>query len=614
MNNPVNSNSVRISPLPQTLHKIATRTSDVARALNAINEYILPTNSDNLLAQQVTSKIKIIDNDATYLSLPSNPTSIVIECIDKDSIFDSQNSSHHITTIKIGRIHDNVIFELSDFFNNLRTLEIEHIGNNSCLILPDSLPNITTLEIKHIGNDSSPMFPDFLPKLSTLEIGDVGNDVTLKLPDSLPSLITLRIKHIGNNSCLILPDSLPNITTLEIKHIGEDLLLKLPELPNCRTKNAIVASLLSTFGASTFGASTIGVSTFGGWTFGASTFGGASTGLLIGAPAILVLACLTIAVTLKSKYEANTKLGYHFEMTPLTVDQIKPHLRYMAQAGYAHTPKLDLIKPFGYEPLSPQVIGVQLDKLPFKVESCKGNAGEIETESCFVDKDTGLKIIVSVNKQHKEIVLAFGDSNSLIPEMGNKSNAAWIQQQKAIWTNLLGKQPDLYLRADKIAIAIIQALLENSNYEKYSVRLVGQSLGGSLAQFVGLKNRFNTNCYNAVAIGKGLQTLIDEKHLDAADLYVTHVSVETDFASDLKGIGTVNSVLNSLGTRTPRNFGLRYSIPTAYPGLSAMSKTHAFHLGSAMKYIGLTERTSVKDLKDNSEFKNDSLIWDNCSV
>lgn len=293
--------------------------------------------------------------------------------------------------------------------------------------------------------------------------------------------------------------------------------------------------------------------------------------------------------------------SYHFEMEKLTPEQTMPHLRYMSQAGYAHTPKRDLIEPFGYEPVDPESIGLNLSDLPGKVEILEGSVTNnktketTKTEKCFVDRNTGLKIIVSVNPETKEIVLSFGDMNSLIPELKKDSRKAQRLHQQAVLGNF-GGISELYKQADAVASKIVDAMLQDPEYKDFTVKLVGQSLGGSLAQFVGLRNGIESMCYNAVPLGSGHQELIGDEKLKQADQIITHLSAETDYASDPQGIGTLDFLLSASGVRTPGNFGKRGSIPTAYPGMTEMQKTHAFHFGSAMQHLGLDKRTLPADL------------------
>lgn len=306
---------------------------------------------------------------------------------------------------------------------------------------------------------------------------------------------------------------------------------------------------------------------------------------------------------------AKPQESYHFEMEKLTPEQTKPHLRYMSLAGYAHTPKRDLIEPFGYKPMDPESIGLNLSDLPGKVEILEGSVVNnktketTKTEKCFVDRNTGLKILVSANPDKKEIVLAFGDMNSLIPELKEGSKKAQRQHQHAVWSNFGGKS-ELYQQADEVANEIIKSISQDPEYQDYKITLVGQSLGGGLAQYVGLRNGIPAMCYNAVPLGRGHQELIGDEKLKKADLLITHLSAETDYASDPRGIGMIDFALCASGIRTPGNFGKRTSIPTAYPGVSEMQKTHAFHFGSAMQHIGLDKRTLPADLIE----KNPELL------
>ena len=288
-------------------------------------------------------------------------------------------------------------------------------------------------------------------------------------------------------------------------------------------------------------------------------------------------------------------LECYYNMTQLEPDEVRLHWRYMAHSGYAHKPVKKQIEAFGYQAIDPQSICANLSNLRGNIESLDGSSRDCTMGKCFVDRNTGLKILVSLNPAMKEIVLAFGDSNSLIPELKGESKAAHRQHIKAIAGNLVGLSPELYIQADVVSKQIMKIMQENAQYDDYNFVLAGQSLGGSLAQFVGLCNNIKSMCYNAVPLGKGLQSLIGDEKLRKADLYITHLAVASDFASDQRGSGTTSLFLNCLGICTPSNFGQRNRFPTAY---TSPWDTHSFILGSSMGYLGRDLRKKPEHLKE----------------
>lgn len=287
-------------------------------------------------------------------------------------------------------------------------------------------------------------------------------------------------------------------------------------------------------------------------------------------------------------------LEYYSTMQQLSKVEVQSHLCYMSHSGFAHGSKTELITPFEYNVLDPNSLKITLTELPGTVKiSAK--------TSCFFDATTGLKIFITYHQKKKEIILAFGDSGSLTPELDIEAPGFW--QRWAICTNLFRGQPDLYQQADAVGKRIIDTLKSQRWSKDYCYTLVGQSLGGSLAQYVGLRNSIHTLCYNSVALGPGLQNLIGKVKLDQACQYIKHVSVDWDYASDFIGSRWVSPVINLLAV-TPGNFGQRYSIPSAYP-LHCLHMIHAFHLGSGMKHIGLNERIMPGHIKKlNEEYLN----------
>jgi len=583
----------------------------------------------------------------------------------RDSIFKLPDSLSKLTTLTIGYIDSNVTFELPDGLLNLQTLTIGGM-RNSTFILRTSLPSLITLNIKKIWNSTLNLSKSLdnlktfileefyslisISKLTEITKTDKDRRSVLILPNSLPSLTALNIGKIWNftrstedpifsedfikrfpggfkknKTVMILPETLPRLTRLDIGYIGPYSVLVLPEkLPKLTTLNIKVLDYHSTL----ILAELLPILT----TLVIETINSGATLTLPNSFTLIALwrmvhngikipnHCLTTLklgdISPKVIFKRSDVLNgcgwtkplesYHYNMKKLIQTDMQPHLCYIAQSGYAHKSLSEkLITPFGYQPVDPETMGVDLSDFSDKIEILDGLVEDrttdqsIKTEKCFVDRNIGLKILVAANEELKEIVLAFGDLGSLVIELKEKSNAVWQRQFKGVVSNLVGMDPALYQQADALAMRIIKSILQNSKYKDYSIILTGQSLGGSLAQFVGLRNEITTMCYNAVPLGRGLQHLIGDEKLKKADAYITHVSVESDYVSDTKGIGVVDGALSYFGIRTPGNFGERESIPTAY---SELQKTHSFVLGSAMKYLELDEKTLPQDLeKTNPE-------------
>ncbi len=499
-------------------------------------------------------KIGTIGDNVTIKLPESLPelTTFEIQHIGSNTSFQLSNSLDKLEILKIGTIDDGVIFKLPDSLPELTTFEIQHIASNTFSQFPASLPNFQTFKIGSIYNNNKFELPPSFNNLRTLTIGDISTGATLKISNPLDNLTIFQIETIFSNATLILPDLLPNIVMFDIKTILSDVTLKLPvKLRVYTEKNNLSAHIKHN--------------------------------------------------SLSKSQNAWTKPleSYHYYMKPLFSEDVKPHLRYIAQSGYAHKSLSGkLIKPFGYQPIDPETIGVNLSDVPgieiLEGEDVNRKTQELsKTEKCFANKTTGLKIIVSKHENTKEIVLAFGDLSSLMLETKGESSTVWWNQTYGLISNFTGMNSAIYQQAGGLAKLIIKRLSENSNYKDYTFTFTGQSLGGSLAQFAGLCNGVKTMCYNAFPLGSGLQKLIGDEKLKNADLYITHLTVEKDYVSDMQGSGSIDWGLSKFWLRTPGNFGKRFSIPAAYYNIQHI---HSFVLGSAMQYLNLDKKTLPQDL------------------
>lgn len=95
-------------------------------------------------------------------------------------------------------------------------------------------------------------------------------------------------------------------------------------------------------------------------------------------------------------------------------------------------------------------------------------------------------------------------------------------------------------------------------------------------------------------IGAGLQHNLGEKRLSQADQWITNVSAEKDFASDSTLARIMECALGLLHIRSPRNFGRKYSIPSAY---TTPGEIHTFIMGSLAKHLGYDTRTLPSEMQ-----------------
>lgn len=553
--------------------------------------------------------IGYILNHVTFELSASLPNLTTLEIAGmRDSTFTLQKSLPSLKTLILGTICNSTL-DLSKSLDNLETFLIEEFGSltlisienltdisslrrdrRSVIIFPNSLTSLTTLKIKSIWSltrapkdqilpigfkeRNTVIILPVLPSLTMLDIGTIESDSVLILPESLPKLTTLNIGHIYSKSFLILSEFLPQLTTLVIETVERGATLTLPKV------FTLFALWKMAYNAISIPNHPLATLELGN----------------INPNAICKRSDMLDGYGWTKPLES-----YHYELQRLNQKEVQAHLCYIAQSSYAHKSLSDkLITPFGYQPVDPGSIGLNLKDFRGEIAILDGlivdgSDKASRTEKCFVDQDMGLKIAIAVNEDLRELILAFGDLGSLSIE-SKENSTVWWRQFKGVVSNLSGIQAALYQQAETLAMRIIKAVLQIEKYKNFNIILTGQSLGGSLAQFVGLRNELTTLCYNAVPLGRGLQHLIGDEKLKKADSYITHMTVESDYVSDMEGIGIVDGALSYLGVRTPGNFGQRFSIPTAY---SKRQQTHSFVLGSTMNYLNLDKKLLPKDLKEN---------------
>lgn len=265
----------------------------------------------------------------------------------------------------------------------------------------------------------------------------------------------------------------------------------------------------------------------------------------------------------------------HRQSTPtmLSVEEAQKHLPFLAAAGFAHSSNADTwVKPLGYTPIVPKDLNIQ--------------DAHVETrEACFFDPQSGLKIVLA--QKEDTVLIAFGTIGAYISETPDQakyhkkmSRHMNIQAIKN-WAGI-----DIAI-ADQAA-AFFEKLTATPALKDKKIIFVGHCFGGMLAQFLSLKYRKKSYCYNCLHLGPGLQWKLGDKALENAEDYVTQVFAKGDFLHDVRGRTLVDRGLSLLGLRTRGHFGKRYFVP------SHCTKTqdiHSYIIGSVMQHMGLHNRT-----------------------
>lgn len=240
----------------------------------------------------------------------------------------------------------------------------------------------------------------------------------------------------------------------------------------------------------------------------------------------------------------------------------------------------DWLQPFALKFRSPQELNMD-SILPGSLEARR---------FCFFDPRSALKAVLI--EAQDEFFVVFGPVGSGESEVYPSERSALIRTQiyQAVG-NVLGFRVSLYEQAS----ALFTALMTHSEIEGKKVTLVGQSLGGSIAQYVGIKHQVNTVCFNSLQLGAGLQKDLGDDKLALADRLITHICVETDFVSDSRMMRAFDRIFSKI-MRTPRNFGTSYFIPSAF---KESGPTHGFVFNSLVKYLGFEATISPTEFVES---------------
>jgi hypothetical protein len=173
------------------------------------------------------------------------------------------------------------------------------------------------------------------------------------------------------------------------------------------------------------------------------------------------------------------------------------------------------------------------------------------------DVQTGLYAELHVDKASDDLVLVFPGTGAA--DMNTKQ---WL-------TNLAqfsgqGEVPAMYAQAAALAkeIQTLQAKFSFDDSSQGGLQLVGHSLGGGIANYVGLKHDIPATCYNAAALGrsclKDLGEIPEERIVQQ-----THIHFKGDTVSSKKTqsrLATLLTVVWQVEIVAPRHIGVIYDL------------------------------------------------------
>lgn len=245
--------------------------------------------------------------------------------------------------------------------------------------------------------------------------------------------------------------------------------------------------------------------------------------------------------------------GYHFSSErELTPQEAKDILPTVSMCAFAHRSYVKWV-PEGYRPIKVDTLGVEASDMQLE-------------DHAFFDHRSGLKVLL-VEKDN-EVMISFGaidaiNGHAYTPDQ-QKEKVSNKSLDISCGKNLLGGTPFIFTQADQF----FNKLIQTPYLKDKKITLIGQCLGGSLAQFLALKHQLPCYGFNTFPIGAGLQQQIESKTLKNADKLITHIYSKKDFIMNNKLCIFLDKIFSSFGIKTAGNFGKIYYIPAYFKNSS----------------------------------------------
>jgi hypothetical protein len=255
----------------------------------------------------------------------------------------------------------------------------------------------------------------------------------------------------------------------------------------------------------------------------------------------------------------------------LTRNSARSLLPYVAATCTAQTNDTSWIEPLGLKLISPKEISLSTPQTRLKANG-----------KCFFDKTSGLK--VSVIESANEVILAFGAMGSYKSEVDQaEGKMLQVCQVVLIALNLFGFNIDFYEDAARFVAHFVKC----EAFRAKKIVLVGQSLGGSIAQYASLKNRLPAYCFNPVPLGAAQIEKLAKGKIDHRLVKV--ISTQGDFVPAIAD-NAVSRFFRKF-FNVPTLFGKKYAIPSAFANVI---DNHKYFTHSFTKYIGYDVLTALR--------------------
>ena len=169
----------------------------------------------------------------------------------------------------------------------------------------------------------------------------------------------------------------------------------------------------------------------------------------------------------------------------------------------------------------------------------------------FADESTGLYFELHLDKPPKQTT-DIQKAYLIFPGTGVPGMVA--MQWKNNIQNILGVGgvPPAYEQAAKLTNLILVNL--QKSHPSIELELVGHSLGGGIANYVGLTHGLKSTCFNAAGLGKACMNVLGTVSQDKLNKQ-THVRVKGDWLSSTKILEKIRQALPRLIPSTPRQMG-----------------------------------------------------------
>ena len=177
-------------------------------------------------------------------------------------------------------------------------------------------------------------------------------------------------------------------------------------------------------------------------------------------------------------------------------------------------------------------------------------------------------IIADYRKTHPAAPAATPENCPELKALVKASGSAQLKDSIRVWFGLPSNPFSSTLAPDALGAELVSRL-KAALPGQTKMTLTGQSMGGSLALYAGLKTQTEVVTTNALGIGPRQQHHLGLEALQSADQLVTNISTKNDIMSGHSAVEVADKASRVVGLRTTGLFGPRLQLDSIFKEIAA---------------------------------------------